>query len=258
MDDHPLRVIVAEDEAPAREEMIHLLEENGSVEIVGEARDGGEALKLILREKPDLALLDIEMPGLTGMEAAREVIRHNIPTQIIFTTAYSQFALEAFEVNAIDYLLKPIRQSKLDKALDKVRNNLPDRPYNNRDVLKDFLNTYLDREKEPVRFLSVYQGEKIIPLKISSIHFAEARGRFVIVVTDEGEFRTNLNFHQAEEKLKPPEFFVCHRSFIIRPESVESIDLWVNSSYRLKMKGSRTPVPVSRSRKDEFRDLMGI
>ncbi|MBB6481810.1 LytR/AlgR family response regulator transcription factor [Spirochaeta isovalerica] len=258
MDDHTIRVIVAEDEIPAREEMVHLLQKNGSVEIVGTAGDGGEALKLIRREKPDLALLDIEMPGMTGMEAAREVIRHNIPTRIIFTTAYSQFALEAFEVNAVDYLLKPIRQSKLDTALEKVKGSLPDRQDESRHALKAFLDNYLDKDKQPVRFLSVYQGDKIIPLKISSIHFAEARGRFVIVVTDEGEFRTNLTFHQAEEKLRPPEFFSCHRSFIIRPESVESIDLWVNSSYRLKMKGSGTPVPVSRSRKDEFKELMGI
>jgi len=257
MDDNSIRVVVAEDEAPAREEIIHLLQQNGTVEIVGTAGDGAEALKLIRMEKPDLALLDIEMPGMSGMETAREVLRDALPTQIIFTTAYSQFAIDAFGVNALDYLLKPIRQSKLDSALKRVKSRIPEQR-ENRDVLRAFLDNYLEKERDQVRFISVYQGDKIIPLKISSIHFAEARGRFVIVVTDRGEFRTNLNFHQAEEKLKPPEFFCCHRSYIIRPESVESIDLWINSSYRLKMKGSDIPVPVSRSRKDQFRQLMGI
>lgn len=257
MDDHPLRVIVAEDETPAREEILHLLEKIGGTEIIAFAGDGVEALKLIRKHKPDLALLDIEMPGLTGMEVAREILHDELPVGIIFTTAYEKFALEAFDVNAIDYLLKPIRQSKLDLALKKIRNRLPE-GRQDIDIFQNFIENYLKRDHQSVRFISVYRGEKIIPLKISSIHFAEARGRNVWIFTNEGEFQTPLNFRQAEEILVSPDFFTCHRSFIIRPESIESIDLWVNSSYRLKMKSSETLVPVSRNRKEDFRKLMGI
>lgn len=248
MDDHTLRIIVAEDETPAREEILHLLGEEKDVAVVASAGDGIEALRLIRREKPHVVLLDVEMPGMKGVEVARRIMEEQIPTSIIFTTAYEQFAIEAFEVNALDYLLKPVRPEKLNRAVEKVRKRIRSAEERGENSLKEM----------PARFISVYRGDRIIPLKISSIHFAEAKGRFVSVTTDEGEFETPLSFRDMEERLREPEFFVCHRSFIIRPESVETIDLWVNSSYRLKMRGSDTPVPVSRSKKEDFQKLMGL
>lgn len=257
MDDYTLSVIVADDEAPAREEILHLLRQKGGTHMAGAAGDGQEALRLIRKLKPDLAFLDIEMPGMSGIEVARCIVAENLPVQVIFTTAYEQFAIEAFEVNAVDYLLKPIRQEKLNRAVDRIKKS---RPGENSDhnKLRALLDTYMNREEDQTRFISVYRGETIIPLKISAIHFAEARGRFVWVATDDGEYETTLSFSQASERLKPPAFFSCHRSYIIRPESIESIDLWVNSSYRLRMKGSDRPVPVSRARKEAFKKLMGL
>lgn len=257
MDDHTLRIIVAEDEIPAREEILHLLGESGKCEVLGTAGDGQEALDLIRKLKPDLALLDIEMPGMSGIEVARHIIDENLPVRIIFTTAYEQFAIQAFDVSAVDYLLKPIRQEKLSQALEKVIRLLPAKE-GDRENLISFLENYMKKDSSTARFISIYQGDSITPVPISTIHFAEAKGRFVWVTTEKGEFKTTLNFRQAEERLKEPEFFTCHRSFIIRPESVESIDLWINSSYRLKMKGSETTVPVSRSRKEAFKELMGL
>jgi len=256
MHDHTLRVVVAEDEAPAREELRHLLEGRRDVEIAGMAGDGIEALEMIRRVKPDLVLLDVEMPGLNGMEVAKTVLTERLSPRLIFTTAYGHFAVDAFEVDAVDYLLKPIRREKLDRALERAAGEISAAAHGH-GASSAPAERYANREC-PSRFLSVFRGERIIPIKIASIHFAEAKGRFVWVTTDEGEFETPLSFHEAEARLAEPEFFCCHRSFIIRPESVESIDLWVNSSYRLKMRGSDVPVPVSRSRKESFQRIMGL
>ncbi len=259
MHDHTLRVVIAEDEAPAREELRHLLERRGGVELAGMAGDGTVALEMIRREKPDVVLLDVEMPGLSGLDVAKTVLDERLSPRIIFTTAYDRFAVDAFEVDAVDYLLKPVRREKLDRALDRAGGEISASSNNRGNFAAGPAEPEPRRGRDaPSRFLSVFRGERIIPLKIASIHFAEARGRFVWVTTDEGDFETSLSFHEAETRLPEPEFFCCHRSFIIRPESVESIDLWVNCSYRLKMRGSDVPVPVSRSRKEAFQALMGL
>lgn len=262
MDDHPLRLIIADDEAPAREELLHLLEEVAGILVVGVARDGIEALELLRRETPDLALLDIQMPGLDGIALARHLQAEGIETLCIFTTAYDSFAVNAFEVHAVDYLLKPLRKTRLEEALTAARKRLekPRGPELQGPNLAEFFQDYLNKKSDSRsrRFLSVFQGGRILPIKVDEILFAEARGRHVWIATAAGEHETHLTFKEAQRLLSEPPFFSCHRSFIVNLEAIEAIDLWVSNSYRLRIRGSETPVPVSRSHMAEFRRLMGI
>jgi DNA-binding LytR/AlgR family response regulator len=257
MDDNSLTIIIAEDEAPAREELLHLLKDVKNITVTGIARDGLQAKEMILSLQPDLALLDIEMPGLNGIELARQVLDEGMQTLFIFTTAYNAFAIEAFEVYAVDYLLKPVRSEKLVNAVERVRKQLAGNKKDS-EKMESFINDFQHRNKNDSDFISLYKGDQIIPIKLSSILFAEARGRFVWVITNGGEYKTSMNFKEIQEILRSPYFFTCHRSYIIHLESIESIDLWINSSYRLKMKGSETTIPVSRNHKEEFQKLMRI
>lgn len=259
MDVNSLKVIIVDDEAPAREELLHLIKSINDVEVTGTAKDGIEAENLLNTRDADVILLDIQMPGLSGIEVARKMVAKGTETLIIFTTAYDAFAIEAFEVHAVDYLLKPIRLEKLQTAFEIVRKRKRSsgKTVNKNSELEVFFENFINRQ-EPKQFISVFQGDQIIPIKISTILFAEARGRFVWLCTVDGEFKSNMNFREAEELLLPPRFFICHRSFIVNIDAIEAIDLWVNNSYRLKIKGTNTAIPVSRSHKEEFQKLMGI
>ena len=258
MDGNTIKIVIAEDETPAREELLHLLKDIKDISISGIAKDGLEAKKLLESGDADLALLDIDMPGIKGIDLARQLMNQKSNILCIFTTAYDAFAIEAFEVHAIDYLLKPLRPEKLKNAIERARVQLKNSSNERLKKWESFFQSYSEKEVQESPFLSVYQGDQIIPIKISSIIFAEARGRFVWVATKKGEFKTTINFSEAEEILHKPDFFACHRSFIICLDSIEAIDLCVNNSYTLKVKGSDSTIPVSRSHIEEFRKLMRI
>ncbi len=257
MDDNTLSIIIAEDEKPAREELLHLLKSIKKIQVRGIARDGLEAVELIQSLDVDLALLDIEMPGMNGIEIARQVMISGSRTLFIFTTAYDAFALKAFEVHAVDYLLKPIRPENLKNAIERARIQVSGH-HGSEGIPDAFFKSFPKDKNKESQFISIYKGDQIIPIKTSSILFAESRGRFVWICTEDGEYKTNMNFRETEELLLAPLFFVCHRSFIVNIEAIEAIDLWVNNSYRLKIKGTDTSIPVSRSHKEDFCKLMSI
>ena len=120
----PVRVLVADDEQPARDELCFLLGQDGEVDIVGQARDGVEALQLAGQVQPDVIFLDVQMPGLTGFEVARRLIEAGVAAQLVFVTAFDQYAIDAFSVNAVDYLLKPVDLPRLEQTLERARRRL--------------------------------------------------------------------------------------------------------------------------------------
>src|SRR5262245_41287032 len=119
-----LRTVVVDDEQLARDELGYLLGQIGGIEVIGQAGNGVEAVTTIDRLRPDIVFLDVQMPGLTGFEVARRLVDDQSPAQIIFVTAYDQHAIEAFEVNAVDYLLKPVEQARLEMAIDRARKRI--------------------------------------------------------------------------------------------------------------------------------------
>ncbi len=261
MSNNPIRVLIVDDEAPARDEIRHLLNSIKSVNIVAEAKDSKEVFEILQTREIDLILLDIELPGRDGIEIARDIIKLNRELSIIFITAYNNFALNAFEVNAVDYLLKPVRFEKLKSAIDKIErlSGIRDNSNLNKIDIEKIVDSYmLTKQNSQCEYISVYNGDQIKPIKKESILFAEARGRFVWIVTSCGEFKTGLNFKDIQEILQLPRFFCCHRSFIVNLDAIEAVDLWVNNSYKLKITDKNISIPVSRSKKDELQKILGI
>jgi len=235
----PLRVFIVDDEAPARRELRYLLEQIDGVEVVGEAANGTAALKGLRETRPDLAFLDIQMPGLTGLELAQILAELPQRPLMIFATACQEHALEAFEIDAVDYLCKPFTAERVAKAVAKATRVLAassgpaaaERP----------------KGEDAGRKIALYRGETIIPTCVDSIMFARAEEGEVLVHTLDGRYRSRSTLGDLEQKLAPAGFFRPHRSYLVNSNHVREVIPWFNGSYKLIMGDKeRTEIPVSR------------
>jgi len=263
-----LRAVVADDEQPARDELTYLIGQIGGVELVGQAGNGEDALSEITRLDPDVVFLDIQMPGLTGFEVARRLLEQDRRVQIVFVTAFDQFAIEAFEVNAVDYLLKPVDPSRLEVAIDRVRRRLPPaepapglsgQPALNRDQLEHLVQLITERRHRREQ-VALKVGERYLLVHADEIVHASMADDTITVATDRlagnSSYRT-LDDLQAE--LDPAVFWRVHRAHLVNINKIKEIVPWFSRNYILKMKDEKaTEIPVSRSQTRRLRDYLKL
>lgn len=252
-----LKCLIVDDERPAREEILYLLKEIGDVEVVGEATHGMEALELIEKLKPDVVFLDIQMPQMSGIEVAKRILDKDCELMTIFVTAYDQFALQAFEVNAVDYLLKPICEDRLKKTIQKIISHKSEREGINYDRLRRLIND-MSPTKSSSPWISVYHDNKLIPIETKDIIYATIEDKSTVIITDKGKFEANYTLNDLMEKLDPQIFFRSHKSYIVNLKYIESIEPWFNSTYNINLKSTDDVIPVSRSCSKKFREIMNI
>jgi two-component system, LytTR family, response regulator AlgR len=232
------RILIADDEAPARQRLRDLLDECREVHplaIVDEARTGREVLGVLEREKVDVVLLDIRMPDMDGMEAARHIAGMPQPPGIIFTTAFDAYAIKAFEVNAIDYLLKPIRRERLLAALGKAR-SAP-----SRQALEAAAN-------QPRRHLSVHERGRIHLVPLAEILYLRAELKYVTVKTAEREFLVEESLQHLEEEFDPA-FVRIHRNCLVAREAISGFERnseESESGWAVVIRATGEKLPVSR------------
>lgn len=232
--------IIVEDERLARKELLSLLSESGCIEVVGEAGDVPSAVELINALQPDILFLDIQMPGESGFDLLGQVV---FPGHIVFVTAYDEYAIRAFEVNALDYLLKPVSPLRLQTTLNRIRQG--DRPASEPKALN-----YEDR-----LFLMV--GNHMRFFKISEIISILAVGDYSKVMLTTGSSGLVLKTMTEWEKRLPANCFSrIHKSTIINMEFVEHIEKWMNYSYRIYLKGIKDPVTLSRRYARQLKERM--
>ena len=253
-----IRVMVVDDEKPARDELCWLLKKNQDIKVIAEAENGMKALSILEKEEVDLILLDIQMPGLTGLETAREILSHPPFPQIIFVTAYDQFAIEAFDVNALDYLLKPIEESRLERGLNRARNRLM-----KQDELAELgqkiMSLIITEKKESpgdIKKLTVYRDGRHIPISFDSIVMLTAQDKHSLIYTVYGSYSYRKSLSQVEELVADDALFKCHRSYTINLNYVEAVEPWFNNAYLLKLKYVEERIPVSRSRTAELKQIL--
>lgn len=236
------RAIIVDDERLARNDLSGLLKEFPNLTIVGEASDVPSALKVIEQLNPDVIFLDIQMPGQTGFDLLNQA---DTSAKIIFVTAFDEYALRAFEVNALDYLLKPVNPKRLKEAIDKLDFEPADK-YAQLRKLK-----YDDR-----LFLQVNSNMKFI--KISDLVCISASGDYSeICIADGKKGLTVKSMHEWEARLPEKHFCRIHRSTIINLDYVNKVEKWFNNSYRLHIKGLETPAVMSRRYASKLKDLLG-
>ncbi len=258
-----LRVLVVDDEQPARQELNYQLERIAAVEIAGQAGDGLEALALIDELHPDLVLLDIQMPGRNGFDVARDLLAREVDTRIVFVTAYDEHAIDAFEVNAVDYLLKPVEPDRLERAIERTRQRLATERAAGGGVggeeLRRIVQYVTDRQAGRAQ-LALKVGERFQLVQSSDIIYAALADDIITVVTDDltgtSSYRT---LDELQANLDPAVFWRVRRSHLININKVKEIVPWFSRNYILKMQdASGTEIPVSRAQTKRLRTHLNL
>lgn len=273
-----LRTVVVDDEQLAREELCFQLERVGGIDVVGQAGNGVDALRVIEDHEPDLVLLDVQMPGLTGFEVARRLVDKHVEAEIVFVTAFDQYALEAFEVNAVDYLLKPVEPKRLEQAIDRVRRRVTTgRPSDGargraaqprgqgslgKDELERLIQLVADRtgRSERIAQLAVKVGERFLLMSTDEIVHASVEDDVITVVT--GTVAGTSNYRTLDElqgHLDPDVFWRVHRSHLVNIHKIKEIVPWFSRNYILKMKDAKgSEIPVSRAQTRRLREYLRL
>ena len=241
-----MRTLIVDDERLARKELNSLLKDFTEIEIVGEAVNVDDAIEKIGQLNPELIFLDIQMPGKTGFELLESLDR--VP-KVIFTTAYDQFALKAFEVNALDYLLKPIETERLATAINKLKDEEPL-------VLKPETDTMPSKLGSSDQVF-VKDGEKCWFVKLEKIRLFESDGNYIKVYFDSFRPMIHKSLNALDEKLDDRSFFRASRKHIINLGWVDKIEPWFNGGLMVQLKGGER-VEVSRRQASKFKDQMSL
>jgi two-component system, LytTR family, response regulator len=220
-----IKAIIIEDEQPARDLIRHYLINHIGIELVGEYPDGFSGLKAIHELRPDLVFLDIQMPKLTGFEMLE--LMEGMP-QIIFTTAFDQFALKAFELNAVDYLLKPYSQERFDTALQKVLERFKNGA-SQTEIKK--LTGHIADNCEMLDRVVVKMGSKIKVIPVDNILYMESQDDYVMVYTDDGKYLKQQTMKYFEKHLDATKFSRIHRSFLVNINTIKQLELYEKNSY---------------------------
>ncbi|HUF47447.1 MAG TPA: LytTR family DNA-binding domain-containing protein [Vicinamibacterales bacterium] len=258
-----IRTLVIDDEQLAREELCFLLDQIGDVTVVGQAANGVDGARLAGQLKPDLLFLDVQMPGLTGFEVARRVLDAEVPSQIVFVTAFDQYAIEAFSVNAVDYVLKPVDADRLEQTLGRVRRRLASEQASKLPLSP----ADLERVIEAVQArqgrrdqLAVRTGERFVLVQADEVIHASLVDEAIVVVTNTVSGTSNYRtLDELQTRLDPAVFWRVHRSHLVNITKIKEIVPWFNRNYLLKMKDPKaTEIPVSRTQTRRLREYLQL
>lgn len=254
-----VKVVIADDEKlMALELQALLLELYFDLQIVGVAHDGETALELVETCKPDIAFLDIQMPGMTGLEVAKRLIAGEEPPVVVFATAYDEYALKAFAVNAMDYILKPYDEADIRRVMEKFEKLLAG------SSVKPKLNINKESLKpDRIRKFSLEKGDRMEIIDSDKIELIYAKDRLVYIKTLDGEiYRTKLTLQEYEVKLPAEHFFRCHRNYIVNVNQIKEIATWFNKGYILILKqnaaGKGQEIPVGRAYAAKLREYIEL
>ena len=250
-----IKVILVDDEKIALEELEYALEQFDNIEVLKTFSDPLEFLKELPNHNPDAVFLDIEMPEVNGFVVCEEVLAQRPDTVIIFVTAYDEYAIKAFEANALDYVLKPVTQKRLEQTVDKIAG----RKHENREnMLASDLSQFDRYLKMNMNKILVWENEEIILLKPSAVLYLKAHDGNVVVVTEQKEYKTRNTLNYWEQRLADSGFFRCHKAFLINMDKVEKITPMFNNTFLLRLANHREDIPVSRNAGKKLKKILGI
>jgi two-component system, LytTR family, response regulator len=253
----PINTLIVDDEKPARDELVYLLKSFPEVHLVGQGKNGVEALALIKEHSPDLVFLDVQMPGLNGFGVIKRLMdrKGKIP-QIVFATAFDNYAVQAFEVNAIDYVLKPIEKSRLARAIQRAKKAL-EAEASPSERLETLVSQIGAAKTPPVKLL-VKTQQRLFLVDAEDVIFASIEDGTITVVTREVEGTSNYRtIEELQSSLESDTFWRAHRSYLVNINHIKEVVPWFKSSYMLKMADKRgSEVPVSRAQTRHLRELL--
>jgi two-component system LytT family response regulator len=245
-----IRTIIIDDEKLARSVIRNYLKDNPDIEIIDECSNGFEGIKKINVLKPELIFLDIQMPKISGFEMLELIEK---PPVIIFTTAFDQFALKAFEVNAADYLLKPFSQDRFKEGLSKALLRLRDKS-DTSEVIKSLI-IQNELKAEFLERIVIKDGPRIAVVQIEDVQYLEAQDDYVMVYTRDGKFLKQKTMKYFEEHLNPRDFVRIHRTYIAPVKRIKKIELLEKESYQIVLE-DKSILPMSKSGYDKLKEIL--
>ena len=256
----PLSAVIVDDEQLARDELSYLLKSIDDINIVAQGGNGLEAINLIKEHSPDLVFLDVQMPGLDGFGVIKKLLDRKVPVpQIIFATAYDQYAVKAFEVNALDYILKPFDKKRITQAIEKVRRKL--QGASSSDDKLDTLVKLLEAQRRPENSkVLIRAAGRLLLVEQKDVCFASIEDGVISVVSTTLEGQSNCRtLEELLEGLDPGMFWRAHRSYVVNINRIKEVVPWFKSSYQLRMDDKKqSEIPVSRAQTKRLRELFGL
>lgn len=248
-----LKVLIVDDEKYVRNELRYFLEKHDDIQICGECSEGEEALELVKSLKPDIVFLDIQLQDISGMLVARKMLEKNKSLQVVFATAYDKYAIQGFELNAIDYILKPFLEERIKVTMDRIRERI-----NLRNAEIDHKKSLGDAEVNLDK-LCVTKNNKLILIDVSEIQYIESINNIIIVQTIKDVYDCNYSLKELEDRFKKKKFIRTHKSYIINIDYIDEIIPWFNYTYKIKIRGIEdSEIPVSRNYMKKFKRILGI
>ena len=257
----PISTIIVDDEQLSREELTYLLKSVGDVEVVAQGSNGVEAIQLIRELNPELVFLDVQMPGLDGFGVIKKLVdkKHPLP-QIVFATAFDQYAVRAFEVNAVDYLLKPFDKKRVVQSVEKAKQKLAAAPPPSNERLESLINLLEQQQKPQQQKILLRSAGRLILVDQKDVCFATIDEGVITVATNSMEGHSNCRtLEELLESLDPNVFWRAHRSHVVNINRIKEVLPWFKSSYQLRMDDRKhTELPVSRAQTKRLRELFGL
>ena len=228
-----LRAMIVDDEAPARSELRYLLEQTGKIGLISEASSVRSAIEMLMENRIDVVFLDISMPGASGIQLAEALHKLKNPPAVVFVTAYSDHAVEAFDVDAVDYLMKPVEEERLDRAIDKVLSRVK---------------PVAEPKGGSMERIPVEKGGRKVLIPVEQVRYIMAKDDYSCIFTEDDRYLSTTSLAQFEGKLVEFGFFRVHRRYIVNLANVEDVETAPSGAIQLGVTGLDDRIPVSRRR----------
>jgi len=254
-----LSAVIVDDEQLARDELAYLLRDF-DIDVVAQGKNGVEAVNLVKEFSPDLVFLDVQMPGLDGFGVIKKLLDRKVPLpQIVFATAYDQYAVRAFEVNAIDYLLKPFDRKRVSQAVDKVRQKL-ETASSPTDQIGTIVKMLEQQQRPPAAKVLLKAAGRLFLVDQKDICYASIQDGIITVVATSMEGQSNCRtLEELLDSLDSNFFWRAHRSYLVNINRIKEVVPWFKSSYQIRMEDKKqTEIPVSRAQTKRLRELFGL
>ena len=239
-----INCIIVEDELPAREELKYFLNEEKEIKLIAEFDNPLDTLNFLENSTADVIFLDINMPDMNGISLGKIITKIYPDMKIVFITAYKDYAVDAFEIKAFDYLLKPYSENRIKNLLKSLVN------------IKSENTTSIKNSN--LKKITVNIGERLYVISLNDIDYIEASEKETLIFSNQKKYVSKIKISKWEEMLKENNFYRCHRSFIVNLDKITEIEQWFNSSWIIKIKNYVTAIPVSRNNIKELKKLFSV
>ena len=237
-----INCIIVEDELPAREELKYFLNEEKEIKLIAEFDNPLDTLNFLENNTADVIFLDINMPDMNGISLGKIITKMYPDMKIVFITAYKDYAVDAFEIKAFDYLLKPYSESRIRNLLKSLVN------IKNENITNEIKNNNF-------RKITINMDDRLYVVSLNDVDYIEADEKETLIFSNQKKYVSKIKISKWEEMLKGNNFYRCHRSFIINLDKITEIEQWFNSSWVIKIKNYSTAIPVSRNNIKELKEL---